>query len=111
MTSLQKNPCTAGWLLQENLHAKYRASCLLYLGPEGEQLRRGYKGRVVSATESQVRMELEAQYKTVTVPRSQLRPNEGGTPADRPSSSYMQAWPSQSKGRNIVILLILHIQP
>ena len=28
---------------------------------------RGYKGRVVSATDSTVRIELEAAYKTVTV--------------------------------------------
>ena len=30
-------------------------------------LSRGYRGRVVSATETTVRMELEAAYKTVTV--------------------------------------------
>lgn len=34
--------------------------------------RRSYFGRVVSATPTHVRMELEAQYKTVTVKRSDL---------------------------------------
>ncbi|KAL3147827.1 hypothetical protein ABBQ32_002553 [Trebouxia sp. C0010 RCD-2024] len=37
---------------------------------------RGYKGRVVSSTNSDVRMELEAQYKTVTVKREQLKGHE-----------------------------------
>ena len=37
---------------------------------------RGYKGRVVSSTDSDVRMELEAQYKTVTVKRGQLTGQE-----------------------------------
>ena len=41
---------------------------------------RGYNGRVVSATETHVRMELEAQYKTVTIPRTVLPMAEGGVP-------------------------------
>ena len=38
---------------------------------------RGYRGRVVSATETDVRIELEAQYKTVTVKKEQLKGHEG----------------------------------
>lgn len=34
---------------------------------------RGYRGRIVSATETHVRMELEAAYKTVTVKIGDLR--------------------------------------
>lgn len=41
---------------------------------------RGYKGRVVNATDTHVRMELEAQYKTVTVPRTVLPMADGGVP-------------------------------
>ena len=41
---------------------------------------RGYKGRVVNATETLVRMELEAQYKTVSVPRTVLPMSDGGVP-------------------------------
>ena len=49
---------------------------------------RGYTGRVVSATESHVRLELEAQYKTVTVRRDQLPVEQGGQPLPRPAPSY-----------------------
>ena len=34
---------------------------------------RGYRGRIVSATDTHVRMELEAAYKTVTVKLGDLR--------------------------------------
>lgn len=54
---------------------------------------RGYRGRVVSATDTDVRMELEAQYKTVTVKKEQLKDAAGmagpvgyaGAAAARPS--------------------------
>ncbi|KAK9811747.1 hypothetical protein WJX72_009461 [[Myrmecia] bisecta] len=49
---------------------------------------RGYRGRVVSATDTHVRMELEAQYKTVTVKRDQLRGEDGLTSG--PSDSRQQ---------------------
>lgn len=41
---------------------------------------RGYRGRITNATETHVRMELEAQYKTVTVPRTVLPMSDGGVP-------------------------------
>lgn len=64
--------------------------CLCHFGVTGQSYRpmpgcthakfsrcyRGYKGRVVSSTNSDVRMELEAQYKTVTVKREQLKGHE-----------------------------------
>jgi hypothetical protein len=45
----------------------------------------GYCGRVVSATESHVRVELEAQYKTITVKKEQL---EGGGAAAGAAPGY-----------------------
>ncbi len=48
----------------------------------------GYTGRVVSATDSHVRLELEAQYKTVTVKRDQLPVEQGGQPLPRPAPNY-----------------------
>ncbi len=50
--------------------------------------RRGYKGRVVSATETHCRIELEAQYKTVTVKRSDLKlEGDGAAAGNRTPSS------------------------
>ena len=46
---------------------------------------RGYRGRVVSATDTDVRIELEAQYKTVTVKKEQLKGQEGTA---APSGGY-----------------------
>lgn len=60
--------------------------------------RRGYTGRVVSATESHVRLELEAQYKTVTVRRDQLPVEQGGQPMPRPAPSYAGLPGSQTPG-------------
>lgn len=62
---------------------------------------RGYKGRVVSSTDSDVRMELEAQYKTVTVKRGQLTGQESSAaPASfgRPKAN-IPPW-QMGSGRN-----------
>ncbi|KAK9820946.1 hypothetical protein WJX81_001276 [Elliptochloris bilobata] len=59
---------------------------------------RGYTGRVVSTTESHVRLELEAQYKTVTVRRDQLPVEQGGQPLPRPAPSYAGLPGSQTPG-------------
>ena len=53
---------------------------------------RGYKGRVVNATETHVRMELEAQYKTVTVPRTVLPMTDGGVPESATNRRCCTAW-------------------
>jgi transcription elongation factor SPT5 len=67
-----------------------------------EVICRGYKGRIVSATETHVRMELEAQYKTVTVPRTVLPMAEGGVPESagnrRPASYDAPQTPGYNAG-------------
>lgn len=53
---------------------------------------RGYRGRVASATETHCRIELEAQYKTVTVKRSDLKlEGQNGMPGSRTPSSPWDA--------------------
>jgi hypothetical protein len=52
--------------------------------------RRGYKGTVVSATATHIRMELQAQYKTVTVDRKFLPPEFAG-PQPRRAPAYGMA--------------------
>ena len=41
---------------------------------------RGYKGRIKNVTDREVRIELEAQARTVTVRRDQIPPEDGGAP-------------------------------
>jgi hypothetical protein len=54
--------------------------------------RRGYRGRVASATETHCRIELEAQYKTVTVKRSDLKlEGQNGVSGSRTPSSPWDA--------------------
>ena len=45
---------------------------------------RGYKGRIKNVTDREVRIELEAQARTVTVRRDQIPPEDGGAPMPRP---------------------------
>jgi hypothetical protein len=53
---------------------------------------RGYRGRVASATETHCRIELEAQYKTVTVKRSDLKlEGQNAVPGSRTPSSPWDA--------------------
>lgn len=59
---------------------------------------RGYRGRVVSATDTDVRMELEAQYKTVTVRKEQLK-DEAGTAGPSGYAGAAAARPSWGGGR------------
>ena len=54
---------------------------------------RGYRGRVVSATETDVRIELEAQYKTVTVKKEQLKGHEGAAAASSGAAPLRAAAP------------------
>ncbi|PRW59844.1 transcription elongation factor SPT5-like protein 1 [Chlorella sorokiniana] len=63
---------------------------------------RGMRGRVISATATHVRLELEAQMKTVTVDRSHLAMEEGGRAeaAPRPGFAYPAAnTPMAAAGR------------
>ncbi|KAA6417274.1 MAG: hypothetical protein FRX49_12763 [Trebouxia sp. A1-2] len=53
----------------------------------------GYRGRVVSATETDVRIELEAQYKTVTVKKEQLKGHEGAAAASSSAAPLRAAAP------------------
>ena len=46
---------------------------------------RGYKGRIKNVTDREVRIELEAQARTVTVRRDQIPPEDGGAPMPRPA--------------------------
>ncbi len=67
------------------MHMKKLQGCYIR-GPPILQMRhakccRGYRGRVVSATDTDVRIELEAQYKTVTVKKEQLKGQEAAAGA------------------------------
>ena len=58
------------------------------------RLCRSYKGRVVSATATHVRMELDAQYKTVTVKRQDLGLEGQSTDGSRTPASGPPPTPS-----------------
>ena len=49
---------------------------------------RGYKGRIKNVTDREVRIELEAQARTVTVRRDQIPPEDGGAPMPRPAPAF-----------------------
>ena len=49
---------------------------------------RGYKGRIKNVTDREVRVELEAQARTVTVRRDQIPPEDGGAPVPRPAPVF-----------------------
>jgi len=51
-------------------------------------MRRGYKGRIKNVTDREVRIELEAQARTVTVRRDQIPPEDGGAPMPRQVPSF-----------------------
>jgi hypothetical protein len=46
-------------------------------------MRRGYRGRIVKVTPTEVRVELEAQQRSVGVPRDAIPPEHGGAPLPR----------------------------
>ena len=54
---------------------------------------RGMRGRVVSATATHVRMELQAQMKQVTVDRAHLPEEEGGVAPSASQGPSRSAWP------------------
>lgn len=53
-----------------------------------EEWCRGYKGRIKNVTDREVRIELEAQARTVTVRRDQIPPEDGGAPMPRPAPAF-----------------------
>ena len=80
LTGFQKGPCRQSALPSQAVSAVWNpkiSHAQQGVMPYGMPTYRGYRGRVVSSTNSDVRMELEAQYKTVTVKREQLKGQEG----------------------------------
>ena len=60
-------------------------------GAKSRSASRGYHGRIVSATETHARIELEARYKTITLPLSHLDPAVVGNvagEAPRPKDGF-----------------------
>lgn len=71
----------AAFPLSYTLHCNLRYDLYSYDG--SVMAHRGYRGRIIKVTPTEVRVELEAQQRSVGVPRDAIPPEHGGAPLPR----------------------------